>query len=207
MRGLTDRETHYRLLVNAVTDYAICMMDPRGRVQTWSRGAERIKGYQPEEILGRHFSVFYTREDAERGRPQLGLTVAESEGRFEEEAWRVRKDGTTFWADVIISAVRDEAGDLRGFAKVTRDVSERRQNEEVSRRLELTEERMWIADQMRQGAIRELFRVGLDLQSIASRLRDDRLRDRVEGLVTDLDNVIVQLRNQVLRGRPASPED
>jgi PAS domain S-box-containing protein len=207
MRGLTDREPHYRLLVNAVTDYAIYLVDSRGRIQSWNRGAERIKGYQSEEILGRHFSVFYTPEDTERGRPQLGLAVAASEGRFEEEAWRVRKDGSTFWADVIISAVRDEAGDLRGFAKITRDVSARRQNEEVSRRLELTEERMWIADQMRQGAMRELFRVGLDLQSVASRLADDRLRDRVEGLVTDLDNVIVHLRNQVLRGRPAGPGD
>ena len=111
-------------------DYAIFLLDPQGNVTSWNPGAERIKGYRSEEIVGRHFSVFYPSEDVERGKPQLELQVAARDGRFEEEGWRLRKGGTRFWADVVITAVRDEKGRVIAFGKVTRDLTERKWGEE-----------------------------------------------------------------------------
>jgi len=117
-------------LVGGVRDYAILMLDPEGRVTTWSEGAERIKGYRAEEIIGQHFSKFYTPEAAAQGKPALELQGAAEQGRFEEEGWRVRKDGSRFWASVVVTSLRDRTGQLRGFAKVTRDISERKRIEE-----------------------------------------------------------------------------
>ncbi|HEX4614140.1 MAG TPA: PAS domain S-box protein [Urbifossiella sp.] len=125
-----------RLLVQGTTDYAIFMLDPRGRVVTWNAGAERFKGYKAGEIIGQHFSKFYPQADIDRGWPEHELKVATAEGRFEDEGWRVRKDGTQFWANVVITALRDEQGELRGFSKVTRDLTERKKAEEVLRRSE-----------------------------------------------------------------------
>jgi PAS domain S-box-containing protein len=122
---LNESEGRFRQLVNAVTDYAIFQLDPNGYVLTWNTGAQRIKGYAAEEIIGQHFSQFYTEEDRQAGLPEKGLATAAREGRFESEGWRVRKDGSKFCALVIIDPVRDEKGDLIGFAKVTRDVTER----------------------------------------------------------------------------------
>jgi len=127
---LRESEERFRLLVETVTDYAIFMLDPHGNVASWNRGAERIKGYRRDEIIGRHFSVFYRPEDVQSRHPQHELEIATEVGRFEEEGWRVRKDGTLFWASVIINAVRDEKGTLRGFAKVTRDLTSRRAAEQ-----------------------------------------------------------------------------
>jgi PAS domain S-box-containing protein len=124
-------EERFRLLVSGVKDYAIFMLDPDGRVATWNAGAERIKGYKAQEIIGQHFSVFYPREDVERGKPDLELNVATEEGRVEDEGWRLRNDGSRFWADVVITALRDESGRLRGFGKVTRDMTERRHAKEA----------------------------------------------------------------------------
>jgi PAS domain S-box-containing protein len=115
----------FRLLVQAVTDYAIYMIDPTGRVSSWNPGAQRIKGYRPDEIVGEHFSRFYTEEDRKAGEPAKALATAAAEGRFEKEGWRVRKDGTRFWAHVIIDPIRGEAGQIIGFAKITRDITER----------------------------------------------------------------------------------
>jgi len=126
---LRDEELRYRLLVSGVTDYAIFMLDPWGRVVTWNEGAERIKGYRAEEILGQHFSRFYPAEAIAQGQPERELKLAAERGRFEDEGWRVRKDGSQFWANVIITALHDATGHLIGFGKVTRDVSERRQSE------------------------------------------------------------------------------
>jgi PAS domain S-box-containing protein len=109
------------------------MLDPDGRVVTWNRGAERIKGYRSGEIMGQHFSVFYTEADIERGHPQAELRIAAAEGSYEERGLRVRKDGSRFWASVVITALRDEEGDIRGFAKVTRDITERVEAEEQER--------------------------------------------------------------------------
>ena len=118
------------MLVSQVKDYAIIMLDPEGRVMSWNEGAERIKGYGPKEIIGRHFSCFYTLEDIARHHPQEELEAATKEGRFEDEGWRVRKDGSRFWASVLLTALKDETGKLRGFSKVTRDITARKQAEE-----------------------------------------------------------------------------
>jgi PAS domain S-box-containing protein len=123
--ALRHSEEHFRLMVEAVQDYAIFMLDTEGRVTTWNVGAERIKGYRASEIIGRHFSCFYPEEDIRSNRPQLGLEAAAREGRFETEGWRLRKDGSKFWATVIITAIRDAAGNLIGFGKVTRDFTDR----------------------------------------------------------------------------------
>jgi PAS domain S-box-containing protein len=126
-------EERFRLLVAGVKDYAIFMLDPAGRVSTWNEGAQRIKGYTSEEIIGQQFSRFYTREDIESGKPDHELKIAASEGKSEDEGWRVRKDGSQFWANVVITAVRNRNGDLLGFSKVTRDFTERKKTEEALR--------------------------------------------------------------------------
>jgi PAS domain S-box-containing protein len=123
----------YQLLVESVRDYAIFALDPQGLILSWNAGAERIKGYSASEIIGRHFSSFYTAEDLAAGKPAMELRVAECDGRVEDEGWRVRKDGTRFWASVVITALRDRSGALVGFAKVTRDLTARRQAEEELR--------------------------------------------------------------------------
>ena len=129
--ALRESEERYRLLVEGVKDYAIIMLDVEGRITSWNKGAERIKGYLAEDIVGEHFSRFYPAEDVARGKPELALKVAAEEGRHEDEGWRVRKNGTRFFANVVITALRDEAGHLRGFAKVTRNITERKQAEEA----------------------------------------------------------------------------
>ena len=128
--ALRRSEERFRLLVEGARDYAIFMLDPEGRVATWNSGAERIKGYRAEEILGRHFSIFYPQESVDRGKPQHELEVAAGEGRFEDEGWRIRKDGSRFWANVIITALRGKDGQLIGFSKVTRDFTDRKRAEE-----------------------------------------------------------------------------
>jgi PAS domain S-box-containing protein len=120
----------FALLVSCVVDYAIFMLDPAGVIVTWNEGAQRIKGYRADEIIGTHFSVFYPQEDARNRKPDWELDIARREGRYEEEGWRVRKDGSRFWASVVITALRDQTGRLRGFGKVTRDLTERKLAEE-----------------------------------------------------------------------------
>lgn len=126
----------YRMMAEQTVDYALFALDAGGRIVTWNRGAERIKGYTPEEIIGRHFSVFYTREAIDRGWPEEELRIAAREGRLEDEGWRLRKDGSRFWASVVITALRDENGKLLGFSKVTRDLTERKNQEEALRQSE-----------------------------------------------------------------------
>src|SRR4051812_9411198 len=121
------------LLVRHATDYAIYMLDDTGRVLTWNQGAERMSGYRPEEILGRHFATFQTESDTAREHPAEMLRLAARDGRYEEEGWRVRKDGTMFWADILLTAIRDEQGALSGFGKVSRDLTARRLAEEETR--------------------------------------------------------------------------
>ena len=132
--SLRGSEERFRLLVEGVKDYAIFMLDPGGRVTTWNEGAGRINGYEAREILGRHFSAFYTEEDVRRGHPEEELRLAATEGRYEEEGLRVRKDGSEFWASVLITALEDERGELRGFSKVVRDITERKRTEADLRR-------------------------------------------------------------------------
>jgi PAS domain S-box-containing protein len=130
--ALIESERRFRTLVQGVKDYALYMLDPDGRVSNWNTGAEAIKGYKADEIVGQHFSRFYTEEDRAGGEPQRALATALAEGKYEKEAWRVRKDGTRFWASVVIDPIHDEKGELLGFAKITRDITERRRaNEEL----------------------------------------------------------------------------
>jgi len=136
METLRQSEEKLRHVVEQVEDYAIFMLDPSGRVASWNRGAERHKGWTADEIIGQHFSVFYTHEDRQRQHPQHELEVALARGSYSEEGWRVRKDGSRFWAYVVITALRDDSGRLIGFAKVTRDVSEKRATEELLRKSE-----------------------------------------------------------------------
>ena len=135
---LRESEELFRLLVQSVTDYAIFMLDVRGHVASWNAGAQRIKGYAPEEIIGRHFSDFYTEADRAAGLPRTGLETAARHGRWEHEGQRVRKDGTAFWAHVVIDAIRDDDGKLVGFAKVTRDITERREAEAALQQAQAT---------------------------------------------------------------------
>src|SRR5438046_1986069 len=137
----------FRQLVDDVQDVAIFMLDGAGRVSTWNAGAERIKGYRAEEILGQHFSRFYPAEDVQRGKLEMELRVAGTEGRFEDDGWRLRKDGSRFWANVIITALRDQAGRLVGFGKVTRDLTERKGAED---KLRESEERFRMIVESRQ---------------------------------------------------------
>jgi PAS domain S-box-containing protein len=143
--ALRHSEEQFRLLVRSVTDYAIYMLNPSGMVTNWNLGAERIKGYSPEEIVGQHFSRFYTDEDRAAGRPDAGLAAARRDGRFEAEGWRVRKDGGRFWAHVVIDPVRDDDGAVIGFAKITRDMTETRQ---AQRELERAREALFQAQKM-----------------------------------------------------------
>jgi rsbT co-antagonist protein RsbR len=129
--GQLGSESSFRLLVQSVKDYAIIMLDPDGNVASWNEGAQKFKGYQAEEIVGKNFSIFYTQEDIARGKPAQELKIAADQGRFEDEGWRVRKDGSRFWANVTITALRDPDGSLRGFGKVTRDLTERKLVEEA----------------------------------------------------------------------------
>jgi PAS domain S-box-containing protein len=136
---LRQSEERLRLLVESVKDYAIFMLDPAGRITTWNSGAQAIHGYRLDEVVGRHFSVFYPPEDVAARRPERELEIALAIGRYEEEAWRVRKDGERFWASVVLTAVHDEEGRHRGFAKVTRDLSDRRRVEQEARVAETRE--------------------------------------------------------------------
>jgi PAS domain S-box-containing protein len=144
-QSLLGAERHFQILVQGVVDYAIFMLDPNGNVKSWNPGAERIKGYSPDEIIGKHFSVFYTPEDREAGLPNKVLATARREGKFEGEGWRVRKDGSRFWASVVVDAIRDEDGQLIGFAKVTRDMTEKR---EAELRLQESREQLFRSQKM-----------------------------------------------------------
>src|SRR4051794_10549264 len=170
----------FRLLVASVRDYAIFMLDVSGRIRTWNAGAEHIKGYTADEAIGRHFELFYTDEARARKHPAYELEVASRVGRFEEEGWRVRKDGTRFWANVVITALRDPSGPLGGFAKAPRDLPERRRSEQ---RLEESERRarQEAARQRRRSAALE--RVSRD---IVAQLDLDEILARATEAATDL---------------------
>ena len=143
--SLKQSEQQFRMLVQSVTDYAIYMLDPTGIVTNWNAGAQRIKGYMPDEIIGQHYSVFFTEEDRQNGMPQRGLATALRDGRFESQGQRVRKDGTRFWASVVVDPIRNDAGVLIGFAKVTRDITE---SVEAQRELERAREALFQSQKM-----------------------------------------------------------
>jgi PAS domain S-box-containing protein len=200
-QALRESEERFRLLVQDVTDYAIFMLDPTGHVISWNAGAQRIKGYSAQEIHGKHFSVFYPREDFAAGRPEHNLETAVYEGRVEDEGWRVRKDGSRFWANVVITALYDDQRRLRGFAKVTRDMTERREAERslsdrrrlLARLVRAQEaERRRIAWDVHDDSIQAMAAVAMRQQLLAeqlpepqaTRLRElgDRVNDAIDGL-------------------------
>ncbi|WP_370963648.1 PAS domain S-box protein [Amycolatopsis sp. cg9] len=208
--ALRESEERFRLLVQSVVDYAIFVLDPAGRISSWNAGAERIKGYAAEEIVGQHFSVFYPAEDVAAGKPGWELEVAAAEGRLEDEGWRVRKDGTRFWANVVITALLDDRGRLQGFGKVTRDMTERRTAEQalrdrgrlVGHLVEAQEvERRRIAWDVHDESIQSMVAVGMRLQLLASRLPEPAAT-AVEALDDSVQAAIARLRGLVSRLRP-----
>jgi PAS domain S-box-containing protein len=206
---LRESEERFRLMVQNVRDYAIFMLDTDGHVATWNVGAERIKGYAADEIIGRSFETFYPPQDVAAGKPARALEVARAEGRVKDEGWRVRKDGTRFWASVVITALYDEKGVLRGFGKVTRDMTERRGVERsLDERGRLLvhlvqaqeRERRRIAWDVHDDTIQSMVAVGMRLQLMAATLPDEqadalrRLNDTVNASVSRLRNLTFRLR-------------
>ena len=194
-RDLTERkhaeaklrlsEERFRLLVEGAKDYAIFMLDPLGRIATWNAGAQRLKGWTAEEIIGQHFSRFYPSEAIERGWPDHELRMATQEGRFEDEGWRLRKDGSLFWANVVLTALRDEAGVLRGFSKLTRDLTQRKQAEEDARRL----------------AVEQAARQAAEVSAEISRQSEERFRAIFEQAAVGMALVGLDGRWQRVNGR------
>ncbi|WP_164007024.1 sensor histidine kinase [Pyxidicoccus trucidator] len=184
--ALRQSEERFRLLVESVKDYAIFMLDPQGHVATWNAGAARIKGYSPREIIGKHFSCFYLPEEATSGKCDMELRVALAEGKFEEEGWRLRKDGTRFWANVVIEPVKDRDGRLVGFAKVTRDLTERREAEAERLRFAQADEAIRLRDEFLSIAAHELktplSAIQLQLQSLllSAQGLDAKVRNKAE---------------------------
>jgi len=183
---LTDSEEQFRHLVQGVTDYAIYMIDLEGHVSSWNEGARRIKGYEPDEIMGQHFSKFYTTEDRERGEPQRALESARKEGRFLAEGWRIRKSGERFRASVVIDAIRDDAGKPIGFAKITRDITEREKTQrelEVAREALFQSQKMDAIGQLTGGIAHDfnnlLMAVSSSLELLGRRLGDDPVSRRL----------------------------
>jgi PAS domain S-box-containing protein len=174
-RMLAESERRFRLMVESVVDYAIFMLDAEGGVASWNAGAQRITGYELNEITGQHFSRFYPREDVERSKPQWELEVAAAEGRFEEEGWRVRKDGSSYWANVIITAVRDDTGKLLGYAKVVRDLTERNRVEAELIRAKVAAERASEAKSQFLANMSHELRTPLNSLLILARLLGDNI--------------------------------
>lgn len=175
-----ERDSLFRLLVESVRDYAIFLLDPSGNIASWNEGARRVKGYEAAEIIGKHFSTFYLPEEVARGKPIRALGIAEAEGSWKEEGWRIRKGGTRFWASVVITALRDETGELVGFAKVTRDLTERKQAED---------ERMQLLEMERQAR--------RATEKAAERLRALQRVTEVALIHLDLDNLLQALLDRI----------
>lgn len=203
-------EAAFTLLVQGVLDYGIFMLDPQGYVVSWNAGAERIKGYRADEIVGRHFSTFYPPEDKAAGKPQWELETAVAEGRLEDEGWRIRGDGSRFWANVVITALWDDTGVLRGFGKVTRDMSERRAAQQalIERRrlfdhlVQAQEtERRRIAWDVHDDSIQAMVAVGMRLQLLAERLPEEHAAELAR-LDTSVREAVSRLRNLTFRLHP-----
>ncbi len=193
-KNLRYSDEIFRQLVESVKDYAIFLLDPSGKVATWNHGAERIKGYKADEIIGQHFSRFYPRDARESRWPERELEIAAKEGRFADEGLRIRKDGSSFWAYVVITALRDKNGDLRGFSKVTRDLTERRALEERTRQLnkELRSRVAELLETQRQVELRTL-----ELQRLSSelmRVQDEERRRMARTLHDDLGQELTALK-------------
>jgi PAS domain S-box-containing protein len=207
LRGGSNTGQHdvFRLLVEGIRDYAIFVLDPDGHVLTWNPGAQNLKGYTKEEIVGQHFSKFYPPEAVQSGWPQRELALAQKEGRFADEGWRVRKDGTTFWASVIISTLRTPDGTLIGFAKVTQDMTDRRKAEERVQALnQELRERVAQLDESRRLIELRTF----ELQKLSTRLlhvQDEERRRIARELHDDLGQQLAALKMELTKLGPCGP--
>ncbi|WP_370311030.1 PAS domain S-box protein [Amycolatopsis sp. WAC 01376] len=200
----------FELFMHSVVDYAIYLLDVDGRVISWNPGAQRIKGYSEDEILGRHFSVFYPEDDVAAGKPTSELLIATELGSHEDEGWRVRRGGERFWANTVITALRDEEGRLAGFGKVTRDLTERRKSQEdkAERRQAFAHlvraqetERRRIAWDVHDDSIQSMIAVSMRLQMLAAQRRDSALRqldEAIQGAIRRLRILVAQLRPPAL---------
>ena len=197
MTQLRESERRFRLFVGGVIDYAIFMLDADGIITNWNGGAERIKGYRAEEIIGQHFSVFYGPKDREEGLPESMLMTAARDGRVEDEGWRIRKDGSRFWANVVIDAVYDDAGELIGFAKITRDMTERRAIDEQLRQ----SQKMEAVGQLTNGVAHDfnnlLATIIPNLELAQSNVKDERIFKYLENAMRAAERG-AQLTNQLL---------
>jgi PAS domain S-box-containing protein len=213
-------DIHFRLLVDSVQDYAIFMLDPGGRVASWNRGAQKIKGYSAPEIVGQHFSVFYTPEDVARGKPRAELALAATEGRTEDEGWRVRKDGSRFWANVTITAIRAADGSLHGFAKVTRDMTDRLRLNELQHASALSlhmqsareDERSRIARELHDDLGQQLVALKMDvalLDQVATGESETARHalSRTTALQAQIDSIIASTRRLAAGLRPPMLDD
>jgi PAS domain S-box-containing protein len=185
------------MLVDNASEYAVFALSPTGVVSTWNRGAQRIKGYGREEVVGRHFSMFYTDEDKAAGTPDKLLADALGHGRAETEGWRVRRDGSRFWASVLITPLWDDEGGLRGFSKLTRDESDRRAHETLNAQMSRMVEQERIASSLAGTLVHRLFEVGLELNSIMKITAEPDVRRRIDAAAEDLDDAIRFLRQAV----------
>ena len=182
-------------IVETVDDYAIFMLDAAGVVVTWNAGVRRIKGYAADEIVGRQYSVFFTDEDTRAGKPRELLERAEADGRVSEEGWRVRKDGSRFWANVVITALYDPDGQVRGYLKVTRDDTDRREAEQLARELERFQDREVLGRELSTAVINRIFSAGLMVEGLRGLSSDPVVHQRVDALVEELDAAINDLRS------------
>ena len=214
--AIADSEQQLRMLLQGVVDYAIYLLDPRGYISSWNIGGERIKGYTAKEIIGQHFSRFYTETDRAAGEPQRGLAIAAREGRYEREGWRVRKDGTQFWASVVVDRILDPAGKLAGFAKVTRDLTEQKRAEEAleqTRAALAQAQKMEAVGQLTGGVAHDFNNLltvitnGLDL--LSGPVRDDAQKRRIIDSAQRAADRGARLTQQLLafsRRQPLRPE-
>ncbi len=193
-RELLDAEERFRLLVESASGLAIFMLDAEGRVSTWNVGAQRLKGYGPDEIIGQHFSVFYTPEDLALDRPGRLLAEARAGGRAEEFGWRVRKDGSRFQASVSVTTARDNQGRVAGFTKIVRDNSTALRARDAAERLHLLEQREQLGRDLHDGVIQSVFAVGLTLQALLTRVDDPAVTESLRQSVHALDTTITELR-------------
>lgn len=210
-------DTHFRLLVEAVEDYAIFMLDPNGHVATWNSGAQKIKGYEAREIIGRHFSTFYTADDIATRKPESELIEAASKGRVVDEGWRLRKDGSHFWANVTITAIRTPDGALHGFAKVTRDMTEPRRLIELQHASALSshvhatreQERARIARELHDDLGQQLVALKMDVAFLGQSIStgDSAAADGTLKLQTHIDTIIASVRRIAGGLRPPMLDD
>lgn len=200
---LLDR---FEILVDAVDEYAIFMLEPDGTVASWNSGAERIKGYAPDEIIGKSFTVFYPAADVADGKPLRELASAASLGQHRDVGWRIRKDSSRFWANVVITAIFDVNGDLKGFAKVTRDETDRRSAEELGRQIDLMAERDRIARDLQETVVRQIFRASLRLTSVSNLIEEPHTRARIREAIQDLDSTLKEIRDVITDLHPGDAD-